>query len=163
MSTLHVMSNSRKHFLFSAALAVVLILFAGGAKAVTITNNVWCVPNTSISTACTGEATHIQDAVYDALAGDVILVGPGYYHEWVNVNVSNLYIFGAQTGKDARTRSGWSNESIVDASPGASGKGEGAAFYIEDHVANVVIDGFTIQGGREEIMGRASICLMTRT
>jgi parallel beta-helix repeat protein len=144
------MLNNRKHFLFSAALTAVLLLFAGGAKALAATNTVWCVPNTSISAACTSGMgkTHIQDAVYaPAQSGDVILVGPGYYNETVDVNVSYLYIFGAQAGRDARNRHESWKESIVDASPGASGAGHGAAFHIEPGEYNVVIDGFTIQGG----------------
>jgi parallel beta-helix repeat protein len=80
-----------------------------------------------------------------AQIGDVILVGPGYYHETVYVNVQNLYIFGAQAGKDARTRYESGQESVVDASPGATGSGGGAAFFIAQD--GVVIDGFTIQGG----------------
>jgi hypothetical protein len=64
----------------------------------------------------------------------------------VFVNVSNLSILGAQAGKDARVdRTDPSAESIVDASTGASGSGNGAGFLV--NAANVVIDGFTIQGG----------------
>jgi parallel beta-helix repeat protein len=141
------MLNNRKRFLFSAALAGVLVLLAGGANA--LANTVWCVPSTSISSACTsgGGHIHIQSAVYAASEGDVILVGPGTYHETVYIDTDYVYIFGAQAGRDARTRSGLSKESIVDASPGAYGDGGGAAFHIEEEVYNVVIDGFTVQGG----------------
>jgi parallel beta-helix repeat protein len=144
------MLSNRKRFLFSAALAAVLLLLAGGGKALATTNTVWCVPDTSISTACASGAgqSYIQDAVSSAISGDVILVGPGYYNETVYVNVSNLYIFGAQAGKDARNRHESWKESIVDASSGAYGYANGAAFYIEGD--NVVIDGFTIQGGNED-------------
>jgi parallel beta-helix repeat protein len=146
MNRLHVMLNNRKRFLFSAALAGVLVLLAGGANA--LANTVWCVPNTSISSACTSGHghIHIQSAVYAASEGDVILVGPGTYHETVYVDKENISIFGAQAGKDARTRSGWSKESIVDASPGAYGDGGGAGFYLYEAYTGV-IDGFTIQGG----------------
>jgi parallel beta-helix repeat protein len=150
MNTPRIMLNNRKRFLFSAALAAVLLLLAGGANALAATNTVRCVPKTSISTVCTSGAgeSYIQDAVSNAKSGDVILVGPGYYNEWVYVNVSNLCIFGAQAGKDARNRHESGKESIVDASPGAYGYANGAAFYIEGD--NVVIDGFTIQGGNED-------------
>jgi hypothetical protein len=148
MNRLRIWSNSGKRFLAAAALAAVLVLLAGGANALAATNTVWCVPNTSISPACTSGAgkTHIQDAVNAASEGDVILVGPGYYHETVEVEEENLTILGAQAGNDARVgRYDPSKESIVDASPGASGNGNGAAFYLDDEYE--VIDGFTLQGG----------------
>jgi hypothetical protein len=150
MNKLRIRLNDRKRFVFSAALGAVLVLLAGGANALAITTNtVWCVPNTSISPTCTPGAgkAHIQDAIYaPAMPGDVILVGPGYYHESVDVNVANLSIFGAQAGKDARVdrNEPW-KESIVDASTGATGGGGGAAFYVDGEY--VVIDGFTIEGG----------------
>jgi parallel beta-helix repeat protein len=76
-----------------------------------------------------------------AVSGDVIVVGPGKYNESVVITTTNLSLFGAQAGKDARTgRSDPSRESIVD------GSGTGNA-TITIAVRNVVVDGFTIQGG----------------
>jgi hypothetical protein len=62
----------------------------------------------------------------------------------------NISILGAQAGHDAREgRYDPSEESIVDAtgkgSPGPTTAGGGAAFYVG--AVNVVIDGFTIEGG----------------
>jgi hypothetical protein len=148
MNRLRIRLTDQKRFVCSAALAAVLVLLAGGAKALATTNAVWCVPNTKISTACTsgdGKA-HIQDAVSAASPGDIILVGPGHYNETVDIQASNMSIFGAQAGKDARVdRNDPSKESIVDASGTPYGSGNGAAFYVNEQ--NVVIDGFTIQGG----------------
>jgi hypothetical protein len=126
-------------------MAGVLVLLAGGANARATTNTVWCVPNASISPTCTSGAgkAHIQDAVSAAIAGDVVLVGPGTYHESVYIGTNNLSIFGAQAGKNARGRNG--PESIVDATGQSGGLGGGAAFYV--YAPYVVIDGFTIQGG----------------
>jgi parallel beta-helix repeat protein len=156
MNSLRITLNDGKRFLAAAGLAAVLVLLVGGANA--LANTVWCVPNTSISTACTpGDGkTHIQDAIYFsgsnvASPGDVVLVGPGYYNETVYVPVSNLSILGAQAGKDARLRPNDpyhpSKESIVDATPTAKlyGSGGGATFFV--NAEYVVIDGFTIQGG----------------
>jgi len=128
-----------------AALAGVWFLLLGGANA--LAQTVWCVPNTSISTLCTsgyGEP-RIQTAVNDASSGDIVLVGPGYYHETVEVDTQGLIILGAQAGHDAREgRHNVSRESVVDASAGATGSGAGAGFDVE--TKDVVIDGFTIQG-----------------
>jgi hypothetical protein len=156
MKMLSIMLNDPKRLVCSAALAAVLVLLAGGANA--LANTVWCVPTVNLNPSCTASSTkaHIQDAVSAAAAGDVIVVGPGHYNESVAITVANLSIFGAQAGKDARVnRSNPGAESIVDATGQASGPGFGAAFDIE--ASNVVIDGFTIQGGPQEIMPRASL------
>jgi hypothetical protein len=151
MNRLRIRLNDGKRFVCWAALAAVFVVLAGGVNALAIpTYKVLCVPNAGISPECTSGAgrAHIQDAVYDASAGDVILVGPGYYNETVYVDKSNLSIFGAQAGNDARVRQcDPSQESIVDASPNASlyGGGAGAAFWVGGSYD--VIDGFTIQGG----------------
>jgi len=148
MNSLHMRRNERRHFASSVALAVLLVLFAGAANA--LANTVWCVPTVNVNASCTTATTkaHIQDAVYAASEGDVIVVGPGYYNETVYVDTDNLSIFGAQAGRDARWgRYNSAEESIVDASGSATGGGEGAGFLIYDDVYDVVIDGFTIQGG----------------
>jgi hypothetical protein len=151
MDMFRITLNDRKRFVISAAMGALLVLVAGGANALATTNTVWCVPNASISATCTpGKGKlHIQDAVYaPAQPGDVILVGPGYYNETVYVNVSNLSIFGAQAGKDARVdRHDTSKESIVDASPTPSLYGDGSGATFQVYGDSVVIDGFTIEGG----------------
>jgi parallel beta-helix repeat protein len=127
-------------------MAVLIVLFAGGANA--LANTVWCVPSASLNPACTAATTkpHIQDAVSAASNSDVIVVGPGHYNETVLITTGLISIFGAQAGRDARVdRNNPANESIVDASGTPYGSGGGAAFLVE--VPNVVIDGFTIQGG----------------
>jgi parallel beta-helix repeat protein len=133
--------NNRKRFVISAALAALFVLLAGGANALATTNTVWCVPNASVSPACTSGAgkVHIQDAVGLAQPGDVIIVGPGKYYESVTVLTSDLTILGAQAGKDAREdRHG--PESIVDGSTTAN-----PPFTLLGQ-EGVVIDGFTLQG-----------------
>jgi len=148
MNSLHMRLNDRRHFVCPAALAVLLVLFAGAANA--LANTVWCVPTVNVNASCTAASTkaHIQDAVYAASAGDVIVVGPGLYNETVYVDKDNLSIFGAQAGRDARWgRYNPAEESIVDASGSPYGDGGGAGFNIYDEVYNAVIDGFTIQGG----------------
>jgi hypothetical protein len=151
MNWLFIRLNDGKRLIFAAALAALWVLLAGGGNAPAITTNtVWCVPNTSISPNCTsaaGKAT-IQLAVTAAKPGDVILVGPGYYNESVNITKANLSIFGAQAGKDAREdRHDPSKESIVDATGQGGGPGGGAAFL--QNAVNTVIDGFTIEGGTD--------------
>ena len=163
--------NGRKGLACSAAVIVVFVLLAGVANALAITgpkprprnsthkakvvanttgtNTVWCVPNVNVYPSCTNATTftHIEDAVEAASDGDVVMVGPGRYNESVDVETCNLSIFGAQAGRDARTRDGFS-ETIVDASGKPyTGKGTayGAVFY--NNCSNDVIDGFTIQGG----------------
>jgi hypothetical protein len=130
-------------------MAAVFVLLAGGANA--LANTVWCVPSASLNPSCTSGTTfsHIQSAVSVASAGDVVVVGPGYYNESVDIETYNLTLLGAQAGKDARQgRNGRWQESIVDATNQTAAPptgGNGAAFYV--HAFNVVIDGFTIQGG----------------
>jgi len=140
--------NDRKCFACAATLVAVLGLLAGGANA--LANTVWCVPSATLNPACTALTTkpHIQVAVTAAASGDVIVVGPGTYNESVNIpsTKTNLTLQGAQAGRDAREgRHDSARESIVDATGQSSGPGGGAAFYVA--AKNVVIDGFTIQGG----------------
>jgi parallel beta-helix repeat protein len=128
-------------------MAAVLVLLAGGANA--LANTVWTVSTTSSNATCSASATTcntIGSAVSVASSGDVIVVAPGTYNESVSITTDNLSIFGAQAGKDARAgRSGPAGESVVDASGQWKGPGGGAAFYVGAY--NVLIDGFTIQGG----------------
>jgi hypothetical protein len=140
------MLNNRRRSLLSAALAAVLILLAGGANA--LANTVWTVSKTSPNPTCSPATTcnNITSAVNAASKGDVIVVGPGSYNETVSISKSNLSLLGAQAGNDARIdRHDQWKESIVNASGTPSGSGGGAAFYVNAN--NVVIDGFTIQGG----------------
>jgi len=163
--------TNRKSLVCSVALTVVFVLAAGVANSLADTgpgrhsrkstskakvvanrlasNTVWCVPNVNVYPSCTDATTftHIEDAVEAAQYGDVVVVGPGRYNESVDVEPCNISIFGAQAGRDARTRGGF-NESIVDASGSpytGSGTAYGAAFY--NNCSNNIIDGFTIQGG----------------
>jgi hypothetical protein len=55
---------------------------------------VWCVPDASIHAACEAAATTVQTAVDAAAPGDAVLVGPGVYHEAVQVNTPRLVIRG---------------------------------------------------------------------
>jgi hypothetical protein len=142
------MLNGGKGFVCSAAMAAAFVLLAGGANA--LANTVWYVSTTSTNATCAlptpTTCNTIGAAVSAAAPGDVISVGPGTYNESVQIAKSNLSIFGAQVGKDARVdRHDSTKESIVDATGQGSGPGSGAAFDIEG--LNVVIDGFTIQGG----------------
>jgi parallel beta-helix repeat protein len=141
------MLNNQKRFVFSAAVAAVLVLLVGGANALAVNNNVWTVSKSSSNSTCQLTPTpvltcnNITSAVGKALSGDIILVGPGTYNESVTINTDSLSIFGAQHGRDARQdRHNPNDESIVD----ATGTG-GAGFYVDD-VPFVVIDGFTIRG-----------------
>jgi parallel beta-helix repeat protein len=155
MNSLSVRLNDRKTVLLSAGLAALIVLLAGGANA--FANTVWCVPMASLNPACTAASTkaHIQDAVSAASDQDVIVVGPGYYKETVLITTGSISIFGAQAGRDARVgRDNPAKESIVDASGTPYGSGGGAAFLVE--VPNVVIDGFTIQGGTNGTTANAS-------
>jgi len=145
MIRLHIMLNNRRRFVFSAAMAAVLVLRAGGANAgfpspVTVR----CVTKTSISPNpnCTPSTTYttISAAIgAPALPGDVIFVGPGTYNESVTISTPTLSLLGAQAGNDARVdRHDPTKESIVD------GKGS-SAFIV--NAPYVVIDGFTVRGG----------------
>jgi hypothetical protein len=91
------------------------------------------VPSVTDLTAGLSYAT-IQAAVDAANAHDVIRADSGTYNEHVTINKA-LTLEGAQSGVDARTRSG--PESIVDG-------GGYAPFYVT--ASDVTIDGFTVQG-----------------
>jgi hypothetical protein len=151
------MLNDRKRFVCAVAMTAVFLLLAGGANA--LANTVWCVPTASLNPACTALTTkpHIQDAVSLAAPQDVIVVGPGYYNETVAITVPYFTIMGAQAGKDARDdRHDTSKESIVDASGSPTGSGGGAAFLVGSGASNVIIDGFTIEGGTNGATAYAS-------
>jgi hypothetical protein len=151
MNRLRIRLDDQKGFVFSAAMVAVFVLLAGGSNALaTNAYTVWTVSKASTNSACvypgTTTCNTIGSAVGVASPGDVIVVGPGKYNESVEVGTSNLSIFGAQAGRDARVdRHDLSKESIVDATGQGSGPGDGAAFYVYGDY--VVIDGFTIQGG----------------
>jgi nitrous oxidase accessory protein NosD len=140
MNRLRVTLNDRRHFAYSAAVAVVFVLLAGTANAQVLT--VRCVPSHTISSSCSAtDYTSIQNAVNAAASGDIILVGPGKYKEYVTISTDSLSLFGAQAGRDAREeRDDSKKESIVD----ATGTGNST---ITINAPYVVIDGFTIQGG----------------
>jgi hypothetical protein len=125
-------------------MAAVLVLLAGGANALAVNNTVWTVRKASSNGVCSPSATTcntISAAVSAALSGDIIVVGPGKYHEYVTISTDSLSLFGAQAGKDAREgRDDPTKETIVDASTTGN-----PAFVIT--VPFVVIDGFTIQNG----------------
>jgi hypothetical protein len=149
MNKQRIISSNRKRLVCAAAAAAVVLFLAGGANA--LANTVWTVTRSSSVSVCALPASTtcntIGAAVSAASLFDIIMVKPGYYNETVYVGTSNLTIMGAQAGKDAREgRNDPSQESIVDASGTPSGMGAGAAFYING-AADVVIDGFTIQGG----------------
>ena len=136
--------NTRKGFVGCAAVAALCLFMAGGADA--LANTVWHVSSSAPSGTC-GSPTFTCKTINAAVSGaddfDIIVVGPGTYTESVYVN-KQVEIFGAQAGIDARDRR-QSSESIVDATGQSLGPGSGAAFNIVRN--NVVIDGFTLQGG----------------
>ncbi len=140
MNRLRTTLNDQRRFVFSAATAVVFVLLAGTANAQVLT--VRCVPSHTISSSCSAtDYTSIQDAVTAAASGDIILVGPGTYKEFVTISTDSLSLFGAQAGRDAREdRDNPKKESIVD----ATGTGNST---ITINAPFVVIDGFTVQGG----------------
>jgi len=71
----------------------------------------------------------------------------------IPISIPFLTIMGAQAGRDAREdRHG--PESVVDASGSPTGSGGGAAFRVDAY--NVVIDGFTIEGGTNGTTAYAS-------
>ncbi len=143
MNRLRVTLNDRRRFVYSAAMAVVFVLLAGTANAQALTVlTVRCVPSHTISSSCSAtDYTSIQNAVTAAASGDIILVGPGKYKEYVTISTDSLSLFGAQAGRDAREdRDDPKKESIVD----ATGTGNST---ITINAPFVVIDGFTIQGG----------------
>jgi parallel beta-helix repeat protein len=127
-------------------MGALLVLVAGGANAGTPPATAHCVPNLSVNPSCTDYYTTIQAAVNAANPSDVIVVGPGLYNETVAILKPNLYLLGAQAGRDARVdRHDQAEESIVDASGTPTGAGGGAAFLVGQF--GIVIDGFTVQGG----------------
>jgi parallel beta-helix repeat protein len=140
MDTLRITLNDRKRFVFSAATAALLVLLAGGSNALATT--VWTVSKASSNTCSTiplvTTCNTIGSAVSVALAGDIVVVGPGTYNETVYI-YNTITLLGAQAGNDARVdRLDPSRESIVDATGGLY------AIYVE--ASYVVIDGFTVQG-----------------
>ena len=152
MNSLRITLNNRKRFVFSAALAAVFVLLAGGANALAVNNNVWTVSKSSSNNTCQLTPTlvttcnNITSAVNAALSGDIIVVGPGQYNESVTIpsTKDSLSLFGAQAGRDAREdRHDLTKESIVDAG------GTANAFTID--APYVVIDGFTIRDGEAGI------------
>jgi len=158
VNRLRIMLDHYKGFGSSAVLAALFVFLAGGANALAgiRPQAVWTVSKTSsVSTCVYPSATTcntIGAAVSVAAPGDVILVGPGKYNESVYIDTPDLFLFGAQAGKDARVgRDNQSKESIVDATGQGGGPGGGAGFYV--NINNVVIDGFTIQGGTDGAAG----------
>src|SRR5208337_3269042 len=144
MIKLHITLNNRRRFVFSAAMAGLLVLLAGGANALATT--VWSVSKASSNPACSPSAftcNTIGSAVSAATDGDVIVVGPGKYTEYVDITKS-ITLLGAQAGNDARVdRHG--PESIVNALAGMDA--------IDVLNATVVIDGFTVQGAAGNYSG----------
>jgi nitrous oxidase accessory protein NosD len=142
MNSLRVTLNDRRRFVFSAATAAVFVLLAGTANAQVL--KVRCVPSHTINSSCyvpPTEYTTISAAVGAAVSGDIILVGPGTYKEYVTISTDSLSLFGAQAGRDAREdRDDPKKESIVNAT------GTGYPTFTVS-APYVVIDGFTIQGG----------------
>ena len=140
MNGLRIMLNSGKRFVCSAAMAAAFLLLAGGANAANLT--VRCVPKHTLNSSCsTTDYPTISAAVGAAASGDIIMVGPGTYHEYVTISTDSLSLFGAQAGRDAREdRDDPRKESIVN----STGTGYPA---ITINAPDVVIDGFTIQGG----------------
>lgn len=80
--------------------------------------------------------TTIQGAINASNSGDTIQVADATYHESVNIN-KTLTLQGAQSGVDARNRSG--AESVIDnqCSP------------VQINADNVILDGFTVQGSTQ--------------
>ena len=142
MNRLRPASNNRKRFEFLAAMAAVLVLLSGAANALA-QPTVRCVPNHNINSSCTStDYSTIQAAVTAANEGDTILVAPGNYKESVTIPIADISLLGAQAGNDARIdRHDPKKESIIDAST----TGVGSAIIVS--AENVLIDGFTVQGG----------------
>jgi hypothetical protein len=144
--------NDCKRFAFWAAIAAAFILLSAGASAAA---TVRCVPSTSLDPGCTVPTTYatIQDAVNASSAGDIIVVGPGTYTPFkVPPGKDGLVLLGAQAGHDARDeeRDDPSEESIVN----ASGVTPSSAIIVESK--NVIVDGFTAQGGTNLTPGNAT-------
>ncbi len=150
MNRLRAILNSRKRFVFLAAMAAVVVFLGGGANALAIAPyTVRCVPSHTINTSCTAtDYATIQAAVTAAYSRDTILVAAGIYPESVTIdetghNRDHLSLLGAQAGNDARVdRHDPSKESIVN----ATGTGN-SAIIVE--ALGVVVDGFTVQGGTQ--------------
>jgi nitrous oxidase accessory protein NosD len=99
--------------------------------------------------ACPGATfTSIQAAVNAASAGDTISVCDGVYNETVTVNKA-VALRGAQSGVDARTRSG--PESVVQGPNGQT------AFYVT--AGGAEINGFTVQNATSGNVFGAGIVL----
>lgn len=151
MNRLRIMLNNRKRFVFLAAMGAVLLLLASGANALPFAGyRVLCVPSHTINAGCYVPVTEyatIQAAVTAANPGDTIYVAPGTYLESVTIDETGhsrdgLSLLGAQAGNDARVdRHDPKKESIVN----ATGNPAGSAIIVE--AMNVVIDGFTVEGG----------------
>jgi len=147
MKSLRTAWKDPRHRMFLAAVAAAYFLFFGGANALGQVT-VRCVPSHTLNSSCTGtDYATIQKAVTAAGAGDIVLVGPGTYHESVAIidetghSRDGLALLGAQAGKDARLgRLEPQNESIVD------GSRQPAGSTITVEALNVIIDGFTVQG-----------------
>jgi hypothetical protein len=142
------MLNNRKRFVFLAAMGGALVFLAGGANAFALIGyRVRCVPSHTINSSCyvpTSEYTTISLAVTAANPGDTILVAAGTYPESVTIPTTKfgISLLGAQAGNDAREdRHDPSKESIVN----ATGNPAGSTIIVE--ATNVVIDGFTVEGG----------------
>jgi hypothetical protein len=123
-------------------MAAVLVLLSGAANALA-QPTVRCVPNHNINSSCTStDYSTIHAAVTAANEGDTILVAPGNYKESVTIPIADISLLGAQAGNDARIdRHDPNKESIIDAST----TGVGSAIIVS--AENVLIDGFTVQGG----------------
>jgi hypothetical protein len=89
--------------------------------------------NTCTAPGPTGACKTIDAAILKASAGDTIHVAIGLYNEQVQIT-KTLTLLGAQSGVDARTRSG--AESTIDNACGP----------VQILADNVVLDGFTVQG-----------------
>jgi hypothetical protein len=89
--------------------------------------------NTCTAPGPTNACLTITGAMAKASAGDTIHVAIGLYNEQVQIT-KTLTLLGAQSGVDARTRSG--SESVIDNACGP----------VQIMADKVVLDGFTIQG-----------------
>ena len=160
MQGLSVELKAQKRFACAAAMAAVFVLLAGGPDA--LANTVRCVPNLHVNSGCVAPAYPTISAAVAAASGqDVIVVGPGYYNETVAI-AAPITLLGAQAGRDARVgRNNPAAESTVDASGSPIGSGDGAAFLVL--APNVVIDGFTIEGGTNGTTAYASGVFVSNT
>jgi nitrous oxidase accessory protein NosD len=124
-----------KHKITPHIIALATLFIVGTASAA----GTWYVDpagndsNTCTAPGPTGACMTITAAIGKASAGDTIHVAIGLYNEQVQIN-KTLTLLGAQSGVDARTRSG--AESTIDNACGP----------VQILANNVVLDGFTIQG-----------------